>query len=172
MTPLALFYVTLRVFLDDLDPETFAYPDATLLNALRAALLLNKLPGYTLTPDQNAVTPDLLAAGANPNNYALLVYHTVRLFHLGQRDRYSYKTRAVSESFGSMREALLALELDLHQLENGTLFLSWQSYHSWVAGMAGLPAGLVLTNVNVKAPFFTANVSTAGVTITPSSPTV
>jgi hypothetical protein len=171
MTSLNFFNITLRVLLGDLDPSTFAYPDLTLANGVRSAILMNKVPGFALTVDQNNVTPDVIGPGTNPNTFALIVYHTVRLFVMNNPDRYSYKTRVLSESFGSTQNFLTTLELDIHKLENGTKFDGWISYHSWVAGMAGLPVGLVLTNVNVKAPFFTANVSTAGVTITPSSPT-
>ena len=172
MTALTFFIPTLRVLLQDFDPSVQQYADTSLINGLKTALLMNRLPGFGVSLDGTSVTPDIVGPGADPNNFALLVYHTVRYFVLGNPERYSYKTRAVSESFGHTRQFLNSVELDIWQLENGSLITSWQSYHSWVAGCAGLPLGLVLTNVNVAAPFFTANVSTAGVTIAPSSPSV
>src|SRR5438309_1983883 len=150
MTNITLAYPTLRVLLQDVGPDVFQYPDATLLQGLRAALTLQRIPGFGLTPDQNNITPDMIGTGTDPNKFALLIYHTCRLFIMGQPEGYSYKTRAMAEKFGSLKLFLQSLENDIHKLENGTMFLGWQSYHAWINGMMGLPAGLVLTDVNVK----------------------
>jgi|HubBroStandDraft_1064217.scaffolds.fasta_scaffold226593_1 hypothetical protein len=169
-TNLYLFLLTLRVFLDDMG-EVQQYSDTVLMQGVQSVFQMNKLPGYMLTaPGATTCTPDILAPGTNPNNFAQVVYETLRIFIMSMPESYSYRSRAFSEKFGSPKNFLLSIETDLYKIKNGSRFGSWQSYHSWVAGMAGLPVGLILTNVNVNAPFFTANVSTAGVTITPSQP--
>lgn len=161
-----LVYPTLRVALGDWDPSVQQYSNGTLLNAVRAAVQLRRLPAVTLSADQNSVTPDLAAASADPNQFALLVLHSCRLFQLPANGRYSFRQRSgVSESFGGNKDLLQTLEYEIHNLENGTAFLGWQSYHAWMSGMAGLPVGLELTHINVAAPFFTVSLSTGGASV-------
>jgi len=169
-TQLTFLLPTLRMLLGDWDPVARQYSDQALINGLQAVLLMNGLPGYTLTPDNTAVTPAVTGNLQQPTQFALLVFKTVQLFVRQEGDRYSYKTRAMSESFGSRRAYARDIDLEIWQIESGSAFSSWQSYHCWVQGCAGVPVGLALTNVNVQAPFYTANVSMAGVNISPSSP--
>lgn len=171
MTAISFLFPTLRILLEDYQPGITLYPDTTLEQGVQSAVLLNKVPGFTLDGTRTNITPDLVGAGTTPKNFALTIYHTVRLFLMSKPESSSYRTRAISEKYtGLAQRFMTALELDIWDLEQGSPLLGWQSYHAWVQGMMGLPVGLVLTNVNVHAPFFTANVSTAGVTIAPSSP--
>ncbi len=173
MTPIPFLYPTLRVLMEDYTAP-YQYPDATLLQGVTGMLLMNKLPGYS-SPDGANITPDIVGANVNPctgaNLFALAIYQTVKLFYMPKPDLAAYGDRTVKTKYsGAAKRFLTHLELEIDALINCAKFDGWQSYHNWVAGMAGLPVGLTLTNVNVRAPFFTANVSTAGVTITPSSP--
>ena len=147
--------------LQDFDASARKYPDDVLADGVRTAVQLNKLPGYTLTVDSNGVTPDI----SDPNQFALLVYHTARLFVMGLPDRYAFKTRGFSESVGSLHRFLNAIEQDIHELENGTAFSGYQSYYAWLHGMAGLPLGEVLAQFNVQSPLWTATFTRDGMKV-------
>jgi hypothetical protein len=144
MTTLDQFYPALRLLLQDTG-DVKAYPDDILADGLRTMIRMNKVPAYALTGDQNAITPDALGDGSDPNVYALMIYHTVKLFIGGTPDRYSFRTRALSESFGSATHFLTQVELEIHALESGECIQGWQTFHDWLAGVSGLPLGLVLT---------------------------
>jgi hypothetical protein len=156
-------YVPLRLMLGDLDPSVQRYPDAVLADGIRTALLLNKLPGYGLTVDGGAITPDVTDA----NRFALLLYHTVKLFVDPEHDRYAFRTRGFSESFGSRNRFLMTLEHEIHKLENGDMFSGWQNYFSWLSGMAGLPLAEVLTDMHVQAPLWNTTLTREGLRTIP-----
>ncbi len=119
------------------------------------------MPGYAVDTDQSQLTPEV----TDPNKWALVCYHTVKGFVDNNPDRYSYKTRAVGESFGSWRNFLDELKINIYKLENGCMFSTWQTYYTWLAGMSGLPLGLVMARLNVRAPFYTVGLSTDGITV-------
>ena len=143
------------------------YPDGTLRDGVRTALVLNKLPGYRLDSDLVSVTPDLVGDGLDPNKFALLCYHAVKLFVDPTPDRYSFRTRALSESFGSVHRFLQSLEMEIHKLENGAMFSGWQNYFAWLSGMAGLPLAEVLTDMHVTAPLWNATLTREGMRTIP-----
>jgi hypothetical protein len=150
----------------DLDPTVQRYPDATLAQGVRAAISLNKLAstGITYTiPDGENTSPDI----TDPNTFALLCYHTVKLFLDPEYDRYAFKTRAFSESFGSRNRYLMTLEHEINFLENGDMFSGWQNYFTWLSGMAGLPLAEVLTDMEVQAPLWTATLTREGLRTIP-----
>ncbi|HXP62044.1 MAG TPA: hypothetical protein VN829_16225 [Dongiaceae bacterium] len=167
MTPIDMTYVPLRLMLGDLDPSVQRYPDGTLRDAVKTVLLLNKLPGYAVGLDGVSVDPDLVGPGLDPNKFALLCYHTVKLFVDPEHDRYAFRTRAFSESFGSRNRFLQTLEMEIHKLENGDMFSGWQNYFSWLSGMAGLPLAEVLTDMHVNAPLWNATLTREGMRTIP-----
>ncbi len=168
MTPIdATFFLPLRMMLGDLDPSVRRYPDGTLRDAVKTAVVLNKLPGYSLSLDQTGIEPDLVGAGLDPNRFALLCYHTVKLFVDPEHDRYAFRTRAFSESFGSRNRFLQTLELEIHKLENGSMFSAWQNYFTWLSGMAGLPLAEVLTDMHVNAPLWNVTLTREGMRTIP-----
>lgn len=163
---ISLTYPVLRVMMGDLDPSVQRYPDPTLAQGVRAAVALNKLgtTGVTYTiPDGENITPDI----TNPNTFALLCYHTAKLFIDPEWERYSFRTRAFSESFGSRNRFLMTLEMEIHMLENGAMFSGWQNYFTWLSGMAGLPLAEVLTQMNVQSPLWTATLTREGLRTIP-----
>jgi hypothetical protein len=164
---ISITYVNLRIMLGDLDPTIQRYPDAVLGGGVKTAIQLNKLGGtgviYTLTPDGAGITPDI----TDPNTYALLCYHTVKLFVDPEHDKYAFRTRAFSETFGSRSRFLNTLEHEIHKLENGEMFSGWQNYFSWLSGMAGLPLAEVLTDMHVNAPLWNATLTREGLRTIP-----
>jgi hypothetical protein len=125
-----------------------------------SSLVNSAAPGwlYTLTPDGGSITPDI----TDPNTYALLCYHTVKLFVDPEHEKYAFRTRAFSESFGSRSRFLSTLEMEIHKLENGEMFSGWQNYFSWLSGMAGLPLAEILTDMHVNAPLWNATLTREG----------
>ena len=157
-TAIAEFYETIRFLLGDHDATIQQYPDAVLVQSVRLIIRLNKVPGVTVATDVTQLTPAI----TDPNQWALVAYHTVKGFVDSNPDRYSYKTRAIGESFGSWRNFLDELKLNIYRLENGTMFSGWVKYYTWLAGLAGLPLGLVLAQLRVRAPVYTVGISTDG----------
>lgn len=161
MSDLSAFRVPLRILLMDYDPSVQQFPDTVLDNATRTTLSFGKVPKYSLTPDTNGVTPDV----TNPNDFALISYHTARFFVAPRPDRFAFKTRPYSESTGSFAKYLQTLEMEIHNLENGTMFSAWQSYFAWLHGVAGLPLGEVLAQFNLQAPLWVATFTRDGMRV-------
>ncbi len=158
---LAETYDVTRILLGDLDATVQHYSDPTLALTSRAAIQLGKVPGIALTLDRTGVTPD-----PTTPQFALWTYWMAKLLATPTPDGYSFRTRAFSERFGHQRDLLGELGARIHELENGEgAFSSWQSYYCWLFGMEGLPVGGILTDVNVRAPFFTATITRAGAQI-------
>lgn len=147
-TPIGEFNETLRFLLGDHDGTVRAYPDEVLASAVRSVIRLNSVPGYTLSPSGTEIEPEL----SNPNHWALVAYHTVKAFVDSHPDRYSYRLRSISETFGSWRGFLDELKRKIHLLENGEMFSSWQSWYSWLSGVSGLPVGQLATRVSIRSP--------------------
>lgn len=166
MSDLSLWYPGLRILLGDFDPIVQQYPDTVLADSLRTTMLFGKAPSpYALTPDNNGITPDIGSDPTSVNTYALISYYSARWFVMSRPDRYSFKTRAMSESFGSSAKFLQTLEQEIHLLENGTMFSGWQSYFAWLHGVAGLPLGEVLAGFELQAPLWTATFTRDGMKV-------
>ena len=165
-TPLVHFRPALRIMLGDFDAVAQQYADTVLDDGVRAAIQLGKLPGFELSVDRNGINPNI----GNANAFALVTYHTAKLFVQSRPDRYSYKTRPMSESFGSLHRFLASLEADIHKLENGDLFLGYQTYFSWLTGTAGLPLFETLVQFDLSAPFWSVSLTRDGMRVGSSSP--
>lgn len=158
-TPISEFYETLRFLLGDHDPTIQQYPDAVLAAAVRSTIRLQKVPGLAVDLDLMQLTPGI----QEPNQWALVAYHVAVGFIASHPDQYAYNTRALSERFGGWIAARDELKRNIYKLENGTMFSGWINYYTWLAGMAGLPLGLVMAQLTVRAPFYTVAISTDGI---------
>jgi hypothetical protein len=161
-TLISEFRDPLRHLLGDRHASVYQYSDGNLDAAVKTMVKMGKLAGFALTPAQDAVTPDV----SDPNDYALLLYETVRSFVAGNPDRYSYRTRALSETFGRWREFLDYLETNIHELKNGAMFDGWQSFAGWWRGNVGEDLLEVMTRVEVQAPVQTVTVNSDGTHVT------
>lgn len=150
----------LRFILGDRDSAFYLFSDTILDDGVRSAILLNELKNYALTADQLSVTPAL----TDPNKFALLCFKTAKMFMDSNPDRYSFKSRAFSESIGGYREFLSTLEQKIYKLENGAMFSGWQSFHAFLSGISGVPLLEVFSDMEVSAPFTTVSLTTSGVT--------
>ncbi len=163
-TPLTDFYDALRSVLGDLDATVRVYEDDSLLKGLRTVIGCGKLSGYTLTSDRLGITPEIPTDGSgDPNKFALLLYHTALLFVGPTPDRFSFRTRAYSESSGSVREFIFKLEEMIHELESGSAFGSWQMFEGWYAALAGRSLWEGLTEVTTEQPMNEISVGISGV---------
>jgi hypothetical protein len=158
-TPLSEFHEFLRVTLGDLNADAQNYSPDNFNAALRMAILKGELPGYALTAARDALTPTLTDA----NDWARLLTLAALTFVRPEAERTSYRTRAMSESFGGRTHLLFALEDDLHRLEERALFRSgvdgWTDFKSFCAAVGfSLPLWAVLTEVKTG-PGFAAEVT-------------
>lgn len=158
MSSIAVFRMPIRFVLGDnnSDATLFSYPDDSIDEAVRTVLFFGKMKGFSISPSDNTmITPDVV----DPNRCALLSYHAAKLFVDPMPSRYSFKTRAQSESIGDFKGLVATLESEIYRLENGTMFTGWMNYFNWISGMSGLPLGQVLTQLNVNNPIYSQNFS-------------
>lgn len=153
------FLEPLRHLLGDLDASVYQFSDSNLLVGVKTMVRMGKLSGYALTQDKLSVTP----AVDDPNDYALLLYETVRSFISSNPDSFSFKTRAVGQRVGSWSMFLAELEENIHELKNGTMFDGWQGFIGWVRGIDGLDPMSLMTRLEVDAPVQTVSVGIDGV---------
>lgn len=135
-TEISEFYEPIRSVMGDRSVDAPLYSDAALAAAVRSAIRMNKLRDYTLTANREGITPTI----DDPNRFAELVLKICLQFAAGNPDRYSYRRRPISESFGSWKEFIGYLHGELHALENnGVMFSSWQECRVWWCDRLGLP---------------------------------
>lgn len=155
MTAISDFYEAIRFILDDNDDDIKTFTDDALLRGVRTVLKMGKIKGYTLGNDNISISPDL----TNPNAFALVCYHVCKMSVDARPDRYSYRRRAVSESFGSWRNFLMSLENEIFHLENGVMFDGWQNFYSWMEGVSGVPLQQLYADLKINIPTITAHLN-------------
>lgn len=127
MTPLVNFYRPVRALLGDRNAQVRRYPDAALADAVRTVVQLNKVPDHLLDLTELGIEPTI----TDPNLFALVCYHVGRLFVAPDPAGRSWRTKDFSESLGDTKHFLAALEMEIHNLENGTAFQGWSALHHW-----------------------------------------
>lgn len=152
------FVPVLRLLLNDLNPTVQEFATSTLTSGVVAVIKLNEAPGYYLSPDQSTVLP----AFCNPNAFALISYKTARLFVTGTPSKYSFKSRAFSESIGSYRDFIFDLDRHIYEIENGEMFSGWQMFYGFLSGISGLSLLEVFTTMRVNSPFYSITLTATG----------
>ena len=167
MTDITLFRGPLRLMLDDFNPQIRRYADTVLDSGVRTVVqmgLLNRSAlapggGFQITPDGGNITPDVISASPkSPDLFALVCYRTTKLFLAPKPDRSAWRTRPLASSTGNIYRYLAELEAEIARLDNGgdCMFSGYQSFYSWMGGMAGLPLGEVLAKFDVQSPLWSA----------------
>lgn len=149
-TPLSEFYEPVRALLGDFNREVRRHEDSAIASVLRMLVRGGRLTGYALAVDRLSISPEVLA----PDAWITLAYRAAITFILPESGSYSYRMRAVSESFGDRKHVLVALEQQLREVENGgadVVFGSWQSLSGWLAGQVPSRRDLWRQLVEVKA---------------------
>jgi hypothetical protein len=151
-------FPVMRVLLNDLNVNVPEFANATLQSAVAACLSLCQVPGYSLTPDQTQITP----AFPGPKGFALVCFKSVRLLITGTPSKYGFRTRALSETFGSYRPAIMDLDKYIHDLVDGEMFSGWQSFYGFLSGISGLSLLEVFTEMRVDSPFYSITLTATG----------
>ncbi len=135
-----------RVLLGDLNDAEPDYPLEGVDRAVRAGVRLLLVAGLQLNPCRSGVVRQ---DGSDPTatEFALLCYKIARQYVASQPDRYEFAMRALRERFGGWSNLLLDLEERIHDLENGSMFDSWQQLNAFLEGNRGLKLGYVATRM-------------------------
>ncbi len=162
-TPLRAFYEPVRAFLGDFDDTLRRYDDRAIDAVVRSLVQCGQFSGYTVTADFQKVAP----AVSDPRLFGLLVYKACETFAAPESQSYSYRTRALSESFGDNKMLIWRLEQLRSELENGEngMCSSWQSFLPWAKSITGINLWAQLSEVNVRAPVATITIGRDGVQV-------
>jgi len=158
------WYEPMRVLLQDRDPGARLFENATLRDAVRMVVASARIPGLSLTGDRLALelAGETLAIGTT--KYALILLLAVKYMTAYTPDSYSYRTRALSEKFGSIASFNAMLDDEIYFLEgNGAMAGAWQRFAGWYEAHTGLNFWKQQTEVTVEgAPFRTVNFTETG----------
>ncbi len=152
-------YDPVRAILGDFSTVSRRYEDSAIASVVRTVLRLGKVPGYTLTADQLGITPAI----TTPKPLALLIYNAAKTLLLPNVAEYSYRTRAISERFGSQKNFLFDLENALYDEEHGEMFYTWQMFYGWVHSVTGINLWELLTEVKFNTPVATVTIGPGGI---------
>ena len=142
------------------------YEESTVTRMVRALVQMGELDGYVLTPDLNGIAPVI----TNPKIFGALIYKAAKRLLLPNAAMYSYRTRAMSESFGEQKAFVADLENALYDLENPTMFRSYQTFYAWLGGVVGLDIWTMMTKMKVDAPIAEAEINISGLYLNTGSP--
>jgi hypothetical protein len=162
-TAINTLYDPIRAFLGDFNTTVRKYSDAALGDVVRAVVRCGQVPGVVVAPDNLSLTPDL----STPKLYAQTVYQACLALLGPSIDSYSYRTRAMAESFGGSREAVFELKAKLYEMENGGAdgFTGWTDFHSWAMSITGVNLWEILSELKTNAPVATVTVGRDGITV-------
>lgn len=167
VTLIADVYETVRAVLGDFGDGAgnFRFSDLAIDGVVRTVVNLGGLASasvsYGVTGDRKGITPAITAA----LDLAVLVYKSAKTFLMPESAEYRFRTRALSESFGSQKHFVFDLENRIAEAEFGDGLLTFQNFYGWVNATTGLNIWTVMTDMEVKAPVATVMISRAGVTV-------
>jgi len=142
------------------------YEESTVTRMVRALVQMGELDGYSLTPDLTGIAPVI----TNPKIFGVLIYKAAKRLLLPNAAAYSYRMRAMSESFGEQKAFVADLENALYDLQNPAMFRSYQTFYSWLGGVVGLDIWTMMTKMKVDAPIAEAQINISGLYLNTGSP--
>jgi hypothetical protein len=163
-TPVWELRETVRAFLGDFDAAIRRYQDSAIDSVVRGLVRAGALTGYALTNDRLGIAPAII----DPKAFGLLTYKAVKAISLPNVGSYSYRTRALSETFGRQTEFLFALETAIYENENADMFSSMFTFYTWVNSITGVNLWALLSDMKVSAPVMTVSVGRGGIIMSPS----
>ena len=116
-TAISDFRTPLRAILGDTHPTIKQYAVDQLDAAVELVVNLGKAPGIAV--DGTGLTPTVTPTNAAAGNWARIVLHAARRFVLPNAAASSYRTRALSESFGEQKEMVFELLSEIYAIEFG-----------------------------------------------------
>lgn len=161
-TPISQLYDFVRATIGDMTPGVYQFEDAHLSTAIQMVLRGGKVKGFTLSQNLQEVEPAL----DDPNAFLLTVYEAAIVIVRPNTERHSYRTRALSESFGGQQILFnhLLCEVDaIEKMRSGSFFESWGDLRGFVAGNYGSTVWDRLVDVKIQGPAWTVTVSADGV---------
>ena len=144
-------YSKLTDFYDDIraltgDFKKRVYEDSAIGSMMRTQLRLGRVQIYDgaaggsvwrLGNDGLSITPAILPADITA--YSLLIYHTAHNLVLPDMAAYSYRTRALAESFGVRKDFLFNLQNVIYNLEDGEMIgANVTGLRSWLFSINGI----------------------------------
>jgi len=163
-TLLAELREPVRAFLGDHNEEVPMFESIAIDKVVRSLVVCGRFPGYAITPDRNGITPRIVDAPV----MGLLVFKACEAFVLPDAGHYSYRTRALSESFGDRKLFVMELKNAIADLEGngpGGMFSCMQTFTGWVRGVTGLNIWEHMTEMKARGPVSTATLGAGGLNI-------
>lgn len=122
MTPISEFRDPIRAFLLDAHPTIKKFHADQVDAAVRLVVNLGKAPGVQVAGDGLNLTPSVSPTSEVAEerlNWGRIVLHSAKRFVMGNSASFSYRTRALSESFGEQREAVFDILNEAYAHEFG-----------------------------------------------------
>lgn len=156
------FFEPVRAFLGDFKPGKFRkYEDQAIASVVRSLIRCGQLPGYSLDPSRLKIVPPI----ADPAKFGLLTYKACRTFVTPNQASYSFRTKALGETFGNQRDVLWELQNAIEELENPTMFATWQSFAAWTMSLTGMDIWAHLSEMQTNAPIATVTIGRQGLVV-------
>ncbi len=162
-TTISDLYEPVRAFLGDFNSTVRKYQDASIADVIRSVVRCGRVPGITVGSGNLTLEPGL----STPLLFAQTVYHACLAFIGPNAASYSYRTRAIGESFGEQKDFIHELKTALYEIENGgaSSFTGWVDFHSWAMSLTGVDLWAVMSEVKTNAPVATITVGRDGITV-------
>jgi hypothetical protein len=107
-----------RFLIGDHDPDIPLIDSTQIDNAVKLVVMrqdITDADGTTLKIVSGQVSPDITAED-DPQAYSLIIYKVAKMF-AQQFTRYSYRSRAFSESFGDKPDLVMSLLEEVYNME-------------------------------------------------------
>jgi len=160
-TLIADLYTPIRAFLGDFNTTVRKYSDTAIADVVRTVVRCGHVPGITVDGAGTGLDPGLTTTLL----YAQVVYQSCLKFVGPNIGSYSYRTRALGESFGNQSHFVLELQSALSAIENGAGFGAFIDFHTWAMSITGVPLWNMLTELRTNAPIATVTVGRDGITV-------
>lgn len=160
-TAISELYTPVRAFLGDFNTTVRKYSDSAIADVIRAVVRCGHIPGITVSQSNDALEPGL----STTDLYARVIYHTCLKFVGPNIAAYSYRTRAMGESFGNQTHFVLELQSALYAIENGEGIGGWNDFYTWALSVTGVPIYEAMSDLKVNAPMATVTVGRDGLTV-------
>lgn len=162
-TTISDFRIPVRAVLGDFDATIRKYQDSAIDAVIAMIVNSGQLPGYTTGAANTVINPDVTGIA-----YGRLIYKAATAFVAPNAGAYSYRTRALAESFGEQRIFIQHLADALHDIENGgAVMLSCQlDFQSWFLSISGgFNPWAAMADMEVNAPVATVSIGESGVSV-------
>lgn len=163
-TSISEFRDPVRAVLGDFNTTVRRYQDSAIDAVVKTLVRCGKFTGLAIDATGLAITPNV-QDGAQ---YGRIVYEAALAFVAPNAGAYSYRTRALAETFGEQKLFLQQLQNALYDLETGggaAMFGTVQTFRGWVLSLTGLNAWEEMSEVKLQTPVSTITVGADGVQV-------